>query len=211
MTPEQIANIILLVLTGLLGVGSGSAITRARKTAAERSYKELFTETAGELADVKKTAHETAAELAEAKIKLLEQATFITTLEARLTLYESEREKERKRADGYMENQGYLKAQMEQMRSELDTLKRELHEAQAKNAELHEANNKLENYRELAHELKRQHDDTKRLLDDAQAVIKRQEREAEAFKDQIRILRSRLNPEPPPADAVDPKTGTEAA
>src|SRR3990167_7786642 len=129
MTPEQIANIILLVLTGLLGVGSGSAITLARKSVADRNYQELFQQATEKL--VKQQER-----IDELELQRDRQAIEITAIQARLTLFEEEREKERQRADGYMRNQGRLEANVEQMQRDLTTVRAELETIKAENHKL---------------------------------------------------------------------------
>jgi len=193
MTPEQIANIILLVLTGLLGVGSGSAITRARKSVADRNYQELFQQATEKL--VKQQER-----IDELELQRDRQAIEITAIQARLTLFEEEREKERQRADGYMRNQGRLEANVEQMQRDLTTVRAELETIKAEN-------HKLLEYKVLS---EKQRIELDRLAKDLLAEQKTHDLAKRRIEQLENLVDKLSKPEPePPTPKIVPKASGE--
>ena len=193
MTPEQIANIILLVLTGLLGVGSGSAITLARKSVADRNYQELFQQATEKL--VKQQER-----IDELELQRDRQAIEITAIQARLTLFEEEREKERQRADGYMRNQGRLEANVEQMQRDLTTVRAELETIKAEN-------HKLLEYKVLS---EKQRIELDRLAKDLLAEQKTHDLAKRRIEQLENLVDKLSKPEPePPTPKIVPKASGE--
>lgn len=196
MTPEQIAQIIVLVLAGLFGGGgAGLAVTRARNAQTQRNFRVLFQEATEKLVKYQERIEE----LETVRDK---QTLDITDIKARLTVLNEERDKERKifqtERDEVMMERGKITAQLEVLQREIDQMRIDLKEVRAKNDELQRTNKQLEEYREVAREQKRQLDEANKRMQQHEATI-------QGLRDQIRILQSRLNPDPPPSSAIDPE------
>lgn len=204
MTPETFDNLVkllLLILTPFLTGGVGYAIVKGSQRDKEnRTFKPLYEKEMEKRLDMQDRLDSQGA-----KIDKLEKSN--TDLTARLTILNDVHEKERQtyqsERDAYMRGQGRLEAQVEHLQRQVNEMSLELKDVRTKNEQLVKDNLKLDEYREIAREQKRQ-------LEELQSKLRQMEADNQRLKDRIRLLESRNNPEPPPAEAIDPeRNGTD--
>lgn len=209
MTPElqQLVNLLIIILTPIATVASGYSIVKGNRREKQReeenrTFKPLYE---GEMA--KRLQMQDRIDEQDTKIETLVKSN--TELTARLTIMTDVHEKERQRYQGerddYMRGQGRLEAQIEGLQLKVNDLSIELKDLRNRNEQLIKDNQKLDEYREIAREQKRQ-------LEELQSKLRQVEGDNQRLKDRIRLLESRLNPEPPTPNVIDleRKDGTDA-
>lgn len=195
-----ILQIILLILGG--GVTGGALYLGGRKQGKGQQAEEnakLAEHFENRYNEANEDRLKLVKQLDELETKYDKQTSTLSEVTARLTIlkddYEKRHESDLATFAEYMKGQGRLEAQLDAMQRELTNLKTQFDAVKRENDELRPM-------RELARQ------QTVKITE-----LEQRNRElvseAQILKDQLRILKSRDNPEPDPPSAL-PKTGTDA-
>ena len=199
---EELRQILEFVLYGLLMLVGGGATYLGGKRLGVKETSEENKQLADHYEQRYNEANEArlkqAAQLDELETKYDKQTSTLNEVTARLTIlkddYEKRHESDLATFAEYMKGQGRLEAQLETMQRELTHLKAQFDAVKSENDELRPL-------RELVRQ------QTVKITE-----LEQKNRELVALvqikEDQLRILRSRENPEPDPPNVL-PRTGTD--
>ncbi len=189
---EQDIGSIVAVFAALGGSAYGVLQVRGRKRD-QKDYKAIAEAQRIELNTEKTERIRLMVQVDGLEAQVRSSDTLMSEVRAKLTIISDDRENERLRyrteRDEVMVERGQIKTQMAELRVKTDALQVELKELRQQNDALKNVNNKLADYQLIAQEM--------------QAKNRQLDTEIARLKDIIRMLENR-NPDPPPADALEP-------